>query len=222
VAQLYATRAVNIWLKFPGDTQPQFLGHGTTAPVPIITPSYVPFFPDIGGPNVPTELLECGESARVEVDLTRYNWNVLMAARSRARNARFPAIRPGFTDAGQGGVAVIRGGCATVLYLEYPGANLPAFQDFVSGNLPDGFRFFAAMLDPETHKPGSTDAYKVRLNWWDLRAYRRDATSQFGRGTMTLFDHDLSELDGLRPNCTDRTERGYTPCRTRRASWGLP
>jgi hypothetical protein len=200
--QLYATGPVTVWVKFPMDDEPQPLGYGERAPVVDVTPTYRYRYAD-ASPDVPLDALLTGLRGTVSVDLAEFNMNVLQALRTRARNATFPRIDPGFGDAGQYGMPLIASGCAPVLYLHFTGSEKPAYTQFVSGNLPDGYRFFAAILSPENLRPGGTTAnYKTHLAWDCLPHYNRDARSQYGkygRGTKRLYDEDMTEVVGRNP-----------------------
>lgn len=178
------------------DDSPQFLGWGERAPVIDVTPSYAPFFATVSGTEVPLELLYNGLSGRVTVDLTLFNYNVLRAVQTRVRGNAFNAIDPGLDDAGMIGTPLISGGCVPKLYLRFPFAGKPTYRDFVNGNLIEGYRFFAAVLDPETVRGGSGQAHKVALNWKCLRGYDLDAKTNYGRGSLRLFDNDMGDLQG--------------------------
>ena len=201
MAQIYSTGAVDVWVKFPMDSRPQFLGHGERAPVINVTPRYSPFYATVSGPDIPLELLYTGSSGRVSIDLSRFNMNVLRAVQSRCRNGSFfPAIDPGLDDAGQIGTPLISSGCVPKLYLRFPSSGKPPYQNFVNGNLPDGYRFFAAILDPECVKPGGTTAnYKISLVWNCLRAFDLNAETNYGWGKFRLYDQDMKDLAGLSP-----------------------
>jgi hypothetical protein len=201
MAQLYATGPVLLWVKFPMDDEPQFLGVGQRAPVVDVIPSFTPRYADVSGPTIPLDLLHSGDSGRVSVDLNFCNMNVLQAVRTRSRNVTFPRIDPGGWDPGQLGMPLIASGCVPVLYLRFASSEKPSYTNFVNGNVPDGYRFFAAILDPECVRPGGTSAeYKTHLLWNCLRKYDRAAKNQYGRGALRLYDEDVSEVSSLEPN----------------------
>ncbi len=199
MAQLYSSGPVSIWVGTNLSSQPQFLGHGESAPEIITTPPSVPFQSDSSG-ETPANLLDAGETGRVTVTLTRYNRRILDVILSRSRGRNFPGSPPGFRDAGQIGTPLLTNGCAYALYLVFPSAGKATYNVAANGVLPPGYRFLAATLDPDRSVMGTTSAYKILLNWECLM--KRDPTrkTSYGKGSWTLYDFDISDTVGLLMN----------------------
>lgn len=199
MSQLYSTGPVSVFVGLYGQT-PQFLGYGERAPEIDIIPSFVPFFSDSGGPEVPAELLLAGQSGRVTVDLNKMNMKTLRVIQTRGRGRNFTATDPGLDDAGQIGTPMLTNNCSCKLYLRFDRSGVATYNNFLSGAIPRGYRFFAAILDPETVLPSSTTALKQCLAWKCLRAWDPTIKTPFGRGTRRLFDNDLTDLMGINPD----------------------
>ena len=179
---------------------PEFLGHGERAPDIEVTPRYVEHQTDSGG-DVAAELIYAGSSARISVDLVRYNMNTLKKiqarARGRASTNAFPNAVPGFDDAGQIGTLMVVGGCTFPLYLLFPASTRLHNSSFASGAMPPGYRFVAAYLNPECMKMGATSPFKNHLIFDCLR--KRDYTRKngAGRGSYLLYNADVSAVQSV-------------------------
>lgn len=175
-----------------------------------VLPKYTQFHADVGGEE-PLEEFYAGASGRVSVDLNRFNWRVLKAIQDRPRSNSGDPITPGFDDAGRIGTPMIRPngvgsapGLGTypahALFLRFPFRNKEAYQNGNDGNLPDGYRFFRAFLDPERCVMGSTSVFKIHLSWRCRRYHDRTRITPYGRGGLYLYDENMEALEGLQPD----------------------
>lgn len=196
MAQLYATGPVSVLVGCSPSGPPLFLGHGESAPDIDTEVRYVPFHSDSAG-EVPAEKFWAGESGRVSVDLVRFNWRVLDIIRARGRGRNFPAITPGFADAGQVGTPMLTNGCSYPLYLMFPFAAKAVYNVAANGALPPGYRFLAAMLDPDRSVVGSATAAKIHLEWDCIAVYDYTRKTAFGRGSRLLYDSNVSAAAGI-------------------------
>lgn len=198
MAQIFATGNVSIFLKVYEESYARFLGHGEAAPVIDVTPAYVPFKSDSGG-EIPVELLYAGKSARVSVDLNRFDMNVLDRNRDRARGRNFPSGDAGYDDGGQIGTPMITNGCTSELFLVFDFAGKVAYSNPANGSLPPGYHFLASLLDPERCVFGTTNAHKVHLEWQCVRKRVPIGTgvNPFGRTGYKLYDFDISATNGV-------------------------
>lgn len=190
-AQLWVTGAVSLWIKAPFDSTPRFLGHGEKAPSINFSAKWQDVITDLSG-LVPMDYVYAGESARVTVDLIRFDMAVLGNIQARARSTSFPTAVAGFDAPGQRGTLALVEGSAYTIWCVQSFANKSPFT-----GLPRGFRFPAAIMDDENWQGGSAQALKVRIGWNAYAYFTPGDQNTFGYGSFTLWDSDVSALNGL-------------------------
>lgn len=192
MAQLYVTGPVHVYIKHVLDGTVRFLGHGERAPTIQLTPNLVPVKCDVGG-EAQFESIYSGEGATVRVDLVRYNMAVMNTIRVRSRSTAFPAAVPGYDNPGMIGTLTLAEGAYYQLILVFPNAAKPFYQNAVNGALPAGYRFKAAVMDPESQQPGSANPYKLSVSWTCLRIFDPTDRNAFGFGGFSLYDNNVAE-----------------------------
>lgn len=195
MAQIYVTGPVNLWVKRISDAQPRFLGHGERAPTVQFSPIWVDVHCDVGGAAV-FDRIYSGESARISVDLVRFNNNVLMDIQARAKSAAVPGAEFGYDPPGAIGSLCNSDQIGYTVYMDFVGAKRPTMQNAANGALHPGWRFFNCTMDPESIQGGSANPYKVHLSWTAVRMFNPAVNNAFGFGSFTLFDGNMGELNG--------------------------
>jgi hypothetical protein len=195
MAQLYVSGPCALHVSPPNSIggTPLFLGHGVTAPTINIEAVTVPVKCDVGG-AAEFERIYSGEVARVQVDLVRYNFTVLMGIQARARTSLFPASVGGIDEPGMLGSLMISEGACYQLYVTFLSAFKPQFNIAMGlnsgGPMLRGYHFYNATLDPERVTPGSANP----LSWTCLRLFDPSAPAvqgvggPVGFGKFTLYD----------------------------------
>jgi hypothetical protein len=192
MAQLYTTGPVDLWVA-PQGQGPFFLGHSEKGPSFQVRPQFSDVFVDLGGQNVPFDVVYQGEDALVTVDLARWNQNVLaliqdIATLGAGGNA------PGNDPSGAIGTLMLTEQKAYPLYLRFPYASKAAFSTGPSGAEPPGYRFLFAMLQEDGFPDLGTKARKQHLVWHCLRAFN---PSQGIVGQFTLMDFNMTSLGSI-------------------------
>ncbi len=190
MGQPYVTGAVSVWIGSAAG--PLFLGYSERGPNISIRPHYSNVFVDLSGMSVPFDKIYDGEEAIVSCDLTYFNQNVLLAIEDYAGTTS-----PGFNEPGEIGTLMLTEGIAYPLYLRFPYAAKPAFQNGLNGAMPAGYRFYRAMLETDDFPDLGTKARKIHLSWHCLPQLDATVSNDFGTGTFTLYDFDLSQTIGL-------------------------
>jgi hypothetical protein len=120
--------------------------------------------------------------------------------RARAKSTSFPTATDGFDAPGQIGTLALVEGSAYELFLRFPFSAKGPFMNAANGALPAGYRFRAAVADPESFQGGSANPYKFHLSWTCYRLFDPTATNAFGFGSFTLYDSNLASIAGLSIN----------------------
>lgn len=154
---------------------------------------------DLGG-EAPFDAIYSGESARITVDLNRFNTPLLRSIEARSRSATFPGAVGGFDAPGQVGTLMVTEGASFQLLLHFPFSAKAPFLGAVGPNsggpMIQGYRFFAAYLDPESVQGGSASVLKYHLSFECLRVFSPTA-SGVGFGSFALYDTDVSSVVSL-------------------------
>jgi hypothetical protein len=204
MAQVFVTGPVDVWVRFNGVTgsPPKFLGHGERAPNIRISPIWNQVRCDLGG-DAPHDQVFAGSSASVQLDLIRHNPSTLheMEFHGRSTNVLFnPATdyKQGKEHPGTIGSLAVGEGASYTLYLRFPYAAKATMATEGNG-LVAGYRFYVAMLEPESITGGSSNPLKIGLSFNCIRSLNIGANfkNSFGAAQYGLYDHDMSELGDI-------------------------
>lgn len=193
MGQQFATGAVPVFVGTGSSLTPVFLGYSERGPQMSVRPSYSNLFVDVGGPDVPFDVMYTGEEGLVTVDLTYWTEAVYaaIAAKAVVRGAGAAALR-GVDVPGQVGTFMVGEGCAYQLWLNFPYSTKAAMA-----TMPAGYRWAAAMLVNDDLPDLGNKPRKLHLIWRCLRVPNFAVTNAFGTGSLTLFDHNMSALAGV-------------------------
>jgi hypothetical protein len=207
MAQLWSTGPVAL---FYGERTsggvPFFIGHGTHAPDVHTRAFWVDVHCDVGG-QAPIDRLVSGLLCTVSIELNRYSEAVVRDLEARARCALLPGEVDGGLGPGALGTLALLEGASYVLYMVFPNIVKPAFQNVPIGGGPGtpGYRFFAAMLDDTTVKPGSSKEKTINCQFTCLQVFNTGQyvlstgpiQNAFGNGQLVVYDHNITAVNGL-------------------------
>lgn len=114
-----------------------FLGHTTDSPEPDFIPKYHPVHSSLAGPEVPDDEVQVGGEYELALELTRFNYQILMAIKQFARYGRGEV--PGTENFLDRGRLVLAQGDSFELWLKnafYGTPNAAAYPD-----LPPGYYY---------------------------------------------------------------------------------
>lgn len=196
MAKAYCTGPVHLWVGIAGGHGPRYLGTGESAPDIEIKAEFEPLTADLAGGKVPFDRMFLGEEGLVSCVLTRWNWSVLrkMMARPSADTGT-----PGHNVSGDVGTVMGLEGKTYPLWCQFPYQE-KAFQ----ADMPGGVHFLSAfLLSPDKIKGGAV-AKRVHVVFLCQRLklgdtdYVKTGTelALFQRTTFTLYDYDMSAIQG--------------------------
>lgn len=198
MAQPYVTGPCAVYLGVGASGAPVFLGHGERGPSIQIRPSWSPVFADISGQRVPLDYLYDGEEGIVSFDATRYNEDVYAAIANRSNPG---IVTRGFDVPGAVGTLMAHEGKAYPLWVTFPYAPKPAFSSAVGPNsggaMPAGYHFHRAFLEGPDGLDGlGTTNRRIRFSFHCIRLLNPSYTNAYGAGSLALYDHDMSAVQG--------------------------
>jgi hypothetical protein len=200
MAQLYTTGPVDVFIRHALDLSPVFLGHGERAPTIDITPNYLPVKAHYGG-EIPVDAIFSGETGKVRMELVRFNHNALNMLKNRARSMLDQNPVKGLFEPGQIGTMIISEYSFFELWLRFTHSKKLHNNN---GDLPDGYRFLTAVLEPESIVGGSSTIMKVSLTFscwrYPFCGYglaTRPGIGGFNGVNLKLYDHDMSEIGDI-------------------------
>jgi len=169
------------------------LGWSEKGPSFQIRPRYSDVYVDLGGQNVPFDVMYQGEDALVSITLAKFNQTTLNIIQNKANPGGGP---PGTDPFGSIGTLMLTEQKAYNLFLRFPYASVKAFYygaGNASGPMPPGYRFLQATFVTDDHPALGTKPKFPRVAWHCLRNF--DPST----GTFKLFDFDMSAIGSINP-----------------------
>lgn len=199
MAQPFVPGPAPIFVSDSSSAIPFFLGYSERGVSFSHDPSYVPYYCDLGGAT-PLDFSYQGESMMIHLDLVRWNPAVLRTIQDVIdHDGAFgnPGSAPGVDVAGEIGTLMAYQNAGQMLWVAFPYANSQAF----AGN-PPGYRFPCAILEREGLPEHGSKPAKVSMSFRAVRNLdMRPATlTPFGAGKLTLYDFDMSAINGIFPD----------------------
>lgn len=198
---------VHYGYRLPDRNAWDILGHGERAPSIDIRPVYKPIQADIGG-DAPFDSVYSGATGYVSLELVHFDWQVvqfLMQFSSHSENTRgftHPIINTEYPG-DVGTMTMLEGGWYVFLRFNKKGGMWGR-----QGNMPMGYLFHCAILDPASVIVGTGTAAKIRLAFNCMRrryqsglglgAYSSSARYQYGEGcaaSILYQDRDADVVD---------------------------
>jgi hypothetical protein len=172
----------------PGIT-PRFLGFAERCPRIQVRPRYSPVFVDIGGAEVPFDLVKQGSDAIVSADLTYFNYQTFLYLQQYTSEA-----------------GTVPGDLGTLMMTEqgisqYTG--FPLWMPFYYSQKPamntesQGYHFLSAMCANDDLAQMGTLPQRKRLIFHCVRGFTLGNLTAYGQGYFSLFDFDMSKIAGL-------------------------
>jgi len=153
LAYYYVTGPVHVYVRFPtkgvGPWWPPsklrgkifFLGHAKEAPEPDFIPKYIPVHSSLAGPEQEDDAIQMGGEYALNIEFTRFNWEVMRAVKQFARYGRgLPAGQESYLDRGR---LILQQGDAYEVWLYnsfYGTVNAAAYPDMPPGYYYPGMR----------------------------------------------------------------------------------
>lgn len=183
MAQPYSTGPCAVFVGVGTNNAAVFLGHSMGGFKIHRLPEYEPFMNDLGGTRKPFDQQYMGQDCLVVGVLNRYKEGVWSQIRTLSRNA----ANVGADRFGELGSFMVYEGKAHTLWLQFPYATKPAFNNAAFGRLASGRRFIAAFLQTDEEDVG-TRAKVMSVAWYCQRVFV-PAT-----GDMIAFDGNMQGL----------------------------
>lgn len=171
----------------PAPVAPIYLGVAEVTPKITVRPHFQGVFSDIGGPDIPHDWMFTGRDGMSTLDLTVYNWPVLLRSMQRPNNNLAAAF---LTDlAGSIGALMNTEGFSYQVWFQFPYSTKPAF----AGMIP-GLRFPTSWLfGPEEFDMG-TKPNKIHLQFYHARSLNQST------GDWLLGDINMAGIPAVPPS----------------------
>ena len=149
----------------------QTLGTAERYPRFSVRSGFVPYFNDVGGPVIPTDMLWAGKEVFIFADLNRWDEEVLEYIRSITANS--DALSWGADDVGS---LMLHENLSIPVTLSFPYASKAAYA-----GMPNGYKFYNCWYEgPEEFSVLGTNPQKVHVVFHGIPAQNDDGDWQLG------------------------------------------
>lgn len=194
MAQPFVPGPAPLWVGLGSSEAPIFLGFTERGVDLDVNPQYAPYLTDLGG-GVMTDACYQGALAQISFDLTRWNEETFALMADHA--GIVPGSVRGTDLPGEIGTLMAFENAAFPVWCPFPYVAKAAYA-----SMPAGYRFPKCYIERESLPERGAKPAKIRLVMQCLRHLLMTSATQnqFGAGRFTLYDHDMTAINGLLPD----------------------